>query len=116
MRTLITEKGFTLIELLIVVTIIGILLAIAMISYKSIVDDANRDVCLSNQRTVEMGRMYCYLMNSSYGNNLEELEDVFRIMGIRNEDKTSLLLCPAKGRYTFVEGTSDVVCSIEGHN
>ena len=103
-------------ELLIIIAIIGILVVIAIVSFKSVRTTADAKVCMANQRTIEMGRAYYSLTNLSYGGSLEELEDVFRIMGIRNEDKTSLLLCPAKGTYTFVEGSSDVVCSIEGHN
>lgn len=116
MKCIRNSKGFTLLELLTVIAIIGILIAIAIVSFKSARATADAKVCMANQRTIEMGRTYYSLTNPSFGSSLEELEDIFRIMGIRNEDKTSLLLCPAKGTYTFVEGSSDVVCSIEGHN
>jgi len=109
-------KGFTLLELLIVIAIIGILIAIAIVGFNSAKATADEKVCKANQRTIEMGRAYYSLTNPSFGSSLEELEDVFRIMGISSEDETSLLLCPAKGTYTFVDGSSDVVCSIERHN
>ncbi len=116
MKCISNSKGFTLLELLIVITIIGILVAIAIVGFTSAKSTADEKVCKANQRTIEMGRAYYSLTNPSFGSSLEEMEDVFRVMGIMNEDKTSLLLCPAKGNYTFVEGSSDVVCSIEGHN
>ena len=52
-RVLKNRKGFTLVELMVVVTIIGILTAIAVPIYGSIQTNAEINACIANQRTIE---------------------------------------------------------------
>jgi prepilin-type N-terminal cleavage/methylation domain-containing protein len=67
------ERGFTLIELMVVVTIVGILAAIAVLSYRHFTDQAKAveaEVALAEVHRLELGY---YANNGSYTDNLNQL-------------------------------------------
>ncbi|WP_162613325.1 prepilin-type N-terminal cleavage/methylation domain-containing protein [Gemmiger sp. An50] len=51
------KKGFTLVELMVVVAILGILVAVAVPVYNNVTDEAKRNTCDSNVRTIESAIM-----------------------------------------------------------
>jgi len=110
------EKGFTIIELLIVIVIIGILVAIAVVSYNSIINRANRDACLSNQRMIEIARAFNHVNYGRYGDNMDELEGTFTLMGFSIDSALDKLKCPSGGVFNFNIESLDITCLIEGHN
>ena len=67
------REGFTLIELICVIAILGILIAVAVPSYRGIQDNAARQVALSNART-----------NYSMGKAQQEMADA----GVMDEEET----------------------------
>jgi type IV pilus assembly protein PilA len=53
MKKILKKKGFTLIELIVVITILGILVAIAVPSILNYITEANNAVAAANLRTVK---------------------------------------------------------------
>ena len=67
MRNVNRLKGFTLIELMIVISIIGVLAAIAIPNFRQAREKSNRRACYANQKTI-LGALEMY--NLDYGESL----------------------------------------------
>ena len=94
-------KGFTLIELIIIISIIGILFAIATLAYSRYVKKAKEEVCKVNCEQVE--RAYeAYLVLENIENSGVVFEEFMKEYGIN--------LCPEHGIVTYVDGS--VKCSV----
>lgn len=90
MRNVKRRKGFTLIELMIVISIIGVLAAIAIPNFREARNKSNKRACYANQKTI-LGALEMY--NLDYGDNLtitaraqlEELAKLKYLQGVPSD-------------------------------
>lgn len=66
------RKGFTLIELMIVISIIGVLAAIAIPNFRSAREKSNQRACYANQKTV-LGALEMYNLDNGDNTTISKL-------------------------------------------
>lgn len=93
------KKGFTLIELIVVISILGILLSFAMVSYGGIREKAVVTVCKYNLRVLNQG-YESYLEENELDNNMFSQETYYR-----NEyELSNRIVCPVDGDIIYING------------
>lgn len=105
------QMGFTLIEIMIVVGIIGVLAAIAIPSFKSATDKAQRQSCAINRKNIDGAKASWALENRQPPDAVPSDADLFGD-GRYIDHKPD---CPARGDYSLNAVREKCTCSLAVH-
>lgn len=88
------RRGFTLIELMIVVTIIGVIVAIAIPSGMKAAEESRKTVCINNLRQINIANETWAVMNNKKAGDVIDVAAVNQF--IKKAPK-----CPCNGTYNY---------------
>ena len=107
-----TSSAFTLLEIMIVVTLIGVLAAIAVPSYQHSVAKTQARVCVTNLKNIEIAKAQWMAESGKDGEETPGDTDLFgEDRPIRDKPK-----CPSGGTYDLRAARAKPTCSIPGHS
>jgi len=94
-------------ELMIVIVIIGVLAAIGVPAYRNYIDNAKKQTCAANRRTLATAvGLYMTENNGNVPGGVEHLKGY-----MTNADAVK---CPAGGNYSINQATGAVTCDAPG--
>lgn len=103
--------AFTLIEIMIVVSIIGMLAAIAVPNIRNSIDTTRRQTCVSNLKAIEGAKFQWALSQKKHGSEIPTDADLFGPANFIREKPQ----CPSGGTYTLQAVEEKPTCTITGH-
>ena len=104
-----TKQGFTLTEIMIVITLIGLLAAIASPSFMNARSTSRMNACINNLRQLTGAKDQWAMENAKNETDLVVMNEVTQYM------KGGLPTCPSSGTYTFTTVRMAATCTVGGH-
>ena len=121
MRKLLNKKGFTLVEMLVVVVLMGIVLCIAVPSYRSYQKHADSKACATNIEIIKLAVVDYYTSLQTAPDSLDDLAPFIDNGGLpvcsKSDNKTTYNYGVATKKNADNTWTAIVVCPCEedGH-
>jgi len=105
------DTAFTLLEIMIVVTLIGVLAAVAIPSFTHSVAKTQARACITNLRSIDMAKAEWMVTAQKPSDEIPTEADLFGD-GKPLRDKPT---CPSGGTYDLRRASEKPVCSVRGH-
>ena len=106
------DSAFTLLEIMIVVTLIGVLAAVAIPRFGDAVAKTQARACIANLKTIDMAKAEWMVAARKPSDATPADEDLFG-KGKPLRDKPA---CPAGGTYDLRQANEKPTCSVAGHS
>lgn len=105
------SSGFTLLEIMIVVTLIGVLAAVAIPSFTNSVAKTQRQACITTLKSIDMAKAQWMADAQKSGDEIPSDADLVGV-GKPLRDKPK---CPSGGTYDYRRVMEKPTCTVPGH-
>ena len=103
------RRGFTLVEIMMVITLIGLLAALAIPSFVNARTKSRINSCINNLRQLNSAKDQWAMENAKMETDTVALSDVAPFI------KGGVPTCPASGTYEFTVVRTGATCTVTGH-